>query len=318
MTISPGDPSDDGTSDSLAQQLFQQEVDLPDGGSFSIQGLLDSLEAHTATMLQEAANAQAALAAAGGEGQHGIVRVRVDAGGRLTGLSFDEALSETSTASLNRQLMLAHRLAVRAANRQVAAWTPAFSDLITGAAPSVDDESAARDERPSDPEPAPAAPPLPLPADPQFDAWLSALDDLADGEDFGAAVQRMKQTAPFEVPDLTGLTGPQVDEMFRLDNERTAARINALQTELQAITGTASLPELDLTVNAGGAPVAIEFRAAAVRLTPDELAALVLTAQSTAATDADARTRELLRSSGLDDEANLLHAGTHPTTTEQE
>lgn len=300
MTFSAGDPS---------EALFSTPIDLPGGGTFSVEGFLDTLDKAVDDLLAQGGRAQHALAVGSGEATVGTVTVRVNAAGQLTAVGFSRALEDTSTASLNRQFMQALNQATREANQKlagamggemgtlIASQAPdQISDPRPGARPAPDlAESPELVEAPDTGQ----VPPLQMPKDPVMDSWFSMLDDI-DPANLADGLDKMLKSAPFDVPDLTGKTGAEIDAEFAAENQRISDNVMSLQPELAAIEVTITDKQVDITVNASGVITAVGFHPAAKALSPTELANTLLATWAAASSEANQQVNRLLTSGGID------------------
>lgn len=295
MTFAAGDPS---------EALFSTPIDLPGGGTFSIEGFLDTLDKAVDDLLEQGGRAEHALAVGSGEATVGVVTVRVNAAGQLTAVGFSEALEDTSPASLNRQFMQSLNQATRAANQRLAtSMGGEVGTLIASQAPA--DIS---DPRPGAPDHTPdlvevpgadQAQPMQMPKDPVMDDWFSMLDDI-DPAHLAEGLDKMLKAAPFDVPDLTGKTGAEIDAEFAAENQRISDNVMSMQPDLVAIEVTVTDKQVDITVNASGVITGVGFHPAAKSLTPTELANDLLQTWATASAEATAQVNRLLTSGGVD------------------
>lgn len=305
-----------------AQDRFQQQpIDLPDGGQFSIESLLSSFDEHIERLRAEGAAAQEALAQANAEAQAGAVRVRVDGSGHLLSIDFDPE-QYTSANRLGAWTMDAWRQGVRTANQRLAQGLPAsLGALVQEHSPQPDQDE---DDGPVPPRPdratlldpsSQATSPRPEAVKDPLDDWFAQLDQ-ADSQDFPQVLATMLQNAPFEVPDLTGRSGAEVDAAFAAENQQISDALVQAGSGLDEIEQTASHKFCEITVNAAGALVGARFHNPALRADPDELREAALSTYAEAAERASSEGLTLLRSGGLapDDPSAALFQ-TPPLTT---
>ena len=310
MTFSAGDPS---------EALFGTPIDLPGGGTFSIEGFLDTLDKAVDDLLAQGGRAQHALAVGSGEATVGVVTVRVNAAGQLTAVGFSAALEDTSPASLNRHFMQALNQATRAANQKLAANLGGeVGTLIASQAPAdiSDPRPGAPAERPDMVE-APGTdqpPPMQMPKDPVMDDWFAMLDDI-DPANLAEGLDKMLKAAPFDVPDLTGKTGPEIDAEFAAENQRISDNVMRMRSELETIEVTLTDKQVDITVNASGVITAVAFHQAAKSLSPADLADDLLRTWATASAEANAQVNRLLTSGGIDPDDPSRALLTPPSAT---
>ncbi|MGA4669269.1 hypothetical protein ACPCG0_05635 [Propionibacteriaceae bacterium Y1923] len=320
MTTPPNPPASDPS-----EALFDQVLDLPGGATFSINGFLDSLDAAADRLLAEGGRAQHALQVGAGEASAGPVTVKVNAAGQLLAVGFTDEMAQTSTTGLNRHFMRALTDATRSANQGLSsAMGGSVGSLIAQAAPPAEDDlpgaPPARPELVEAPAPAPGeAPPLEMPKDPVLDEWFSMLDDI-DPAHFAEGLEKMLQAAPFEVPDLTGKTGAQIDAEFAAENQRISDNVMALQPELQALEVTVVAKAVDVSVNAAGVVTGVSFHAPALGMAPAELATELLATWGRAGAEAAQQTHELLARGGVgtDDPSLALLQPPTPTVIDDE
>lgn len=319
MTETPNQPSPDHSNTGQPtgndpDDLLNLAVDLPGGGTFSINDFIGQLEDFTQKLMEESAQAQAVLAQASGEATVGPVSLAVDAAGGLTGVRFDASIEDTSHTVLSRSFMQAHHLAVREANRKVSSAMPAdFASMIQDAAPADPRQDGLQVDTDSHFTPQ-ATTPRAVPKDAAFDAWLESFDVNAEPADL---IKNLKATAPFSVPDLEGKTGDQVNAEFRAENQRISDNVSRMRPEIEALRASADSKLVEVTTNAGGNIVDIAFHLPATRATPEELAEAVKLTSSQAASEASARLRDLLSSGGMADETDfdLFTSPTHVRDT---
>lgn len=290
--------------------LFHQPVRRADGSEFTVAGFLEGLQAHTDKLLREAAQAQQALDRAAGEATRGCVRLRVDAAGQITDLGFSGEMATTSPVSISRQFTQAFTAASRDANRALSTWMGGdIGTAIRDLAPSTDDEATLRAEAQAEEvAPLPAAEAIPMPADPVLDKWMAILDEE---EDFTTALEKMRDTMPFSLPDFS-LSGPEIDAQIAAENQRTSDAIVACQADLQKVRGVAEAKACSIEVNAAGVVQSANFKPAAHQLSPEELRTLVLDLVAEASRDARAQMTALLGDLADTDSFSLFH----PTTQE--